>query len=286
MTITGVVTDVLCNGNSNGIITINPSGGTQVFQANWQPPASGTNYTVANLPAGTFSVIVTDINNCNATGTFTVNQPSPIYVYSSTTPAHCGIDNGTATIDSINGGTPGYTYIWSPGNATTLTIDSLASGNYLINLTDNNGCQVTTNAYVTNIAPPSQITFIDTNAICNGTNTGSATANVVGGLAPYTYLWSDLQTTQTASALAAGIYTVTVTDANGCTFAKSTVITQPNPIVVFVSGADSICLNSYAVNISVNASGGTFPYHYFWTGSGITNPTAQTQLVSPDISTN
>ena len=286
ITITGVVTDVLCNGNSNGIITINPSGGTQVFQANWQPPASGTNYTVANLPAGTFSVIVTDINNCNATGTFTVNQPSPIYVYSSTTPAHCGIDNGTATIDSINGGTPGYTYIWSPGNATTLTIDSLASGNYLINLTDNNGCQVTTNAYVTNIAPPSQITFIDTNAICNGTNTGSATANVVGGLAPYTYLWSDLQTTQTASALAAGIYTVTVTDANGCTFAKSTVITQPNPIVVFVSGADSICLNSYAVNISVNASGGTFPYHYFWTGSGITNPTAQTQLVSPDISTN
>lgn len=286
ISVSGQVTDVLCNGNSDGIISITPSGGTPIYQANWQPPASGSNNTIGNLPAGIFTVIVTDINNCTASASYTVNQPSPIYVYSSTTPTTCNLNNGTATIDSINGGTPGYTYIWSPGNATTPSISNLANGNYLINLTDNNGCQVTTNAFVTNIAPPSQITFIDTNAICNGTNTGSATANVVGGLAPYTFIWSDLQNTQTASALSAGIYTVTATDANGCTISNSTVINQPNPIIVFVSGSDSICLNSYAVNISVNASGGTSPYNYLWSGPGITNPTAQTQLVSPSASTN
>ncbi len=286
ISMTGVVTDVLCNGNLDGIISITPSGGTPVYQANWQPPASGTNNTIGNLPAGTYTVIVTDINNCTASDSYTINQPTPIYVYTSTTPAHCGLANGTATIDSITGGTPSYTYIWSPGNSTTSPIIDLVSGNYHLNITDNNSCQVTVSAFVQNVAPPTQITFIDSSALCNGTNTGSATANVIGGLAPYTYLWNDLQNTQTASALAAGIYTVTATDANGCTIANSTVVNQPNPVIVFVSGSDSICLNSYAVNISANATGGTSPYIYMWTGPGIVTPSLQTQLVAPNITTN
>ncbi len=286
ISITGLVTNAHCNGDANGSIATSVTGGTPVYQFVWQAPLTGTNSTIGNLTDGTYSVLVTDINNCSMTSTFTVTEPTPILAYLSTTPSTCGLNNGTATLDSVTGGTSPYTYLWSPGNYITPNIGNLTSGLYQLQITDNNWCGGFVTVVVNSIAPPTQITFIDTNATCNGTNTGSATANAVGGLAPYTYLWSDLQNTQTASALSAGLYSVTITDANGCTISNSTQITQPNPITIFVNGADSICLNSYAVNITANASGGTSPYNYLWTGLGIVNPTSQTQQVSPPVSTN
>ncbi|MBI5541761.1 MAG: PKD domain-containing protein [Bacteroidia bacterium] len=284
--ITGVVTDAHCYGNADGMISVSASGGTPVYQYNWQLPAVGSSSITSNLIAGTYSVIVTDIWSCTAISSFTVDQPSLIYVYASSNPAHCGFDNGSAQVDSVVGGIPDYTYHWSPGNSTATSITNLISGNYQLQVTDNQGCGGVVNVNVPEIAPPSQLTFNVTNAICPGSFTGSITANVVGGLAPYSYLWSDLQSTQIASGVGAGVYTVTVTDANLCTIANSTIVGQPNPIIVYANGVDSICIGNNSVNITANASGGTPPFTYLWTGSGLGNPSAQTQMVSPDSTTN
>jgi hypothetical protein len=286
LTVTGVVTDAQCSGDANGLISVSVSGGSPVYQYTWQLPAVGSTSIASNLNAGNYSVVVTDTWNCSVTSSYTVSEPPLIYAYASTTPAHCGLDNGTAQVDSIVGGVPAFQYHWSPGNSTNTSISNLVSGNYQLQVTDNNGCGGVVNVTVLEIAAPSQLTFNVTNAICPGSYTGSITANVVGGLAPYTYLWSDLQSTQMALSLAAGVYNVTVTDANLCTIANSSIVGQPNPIIVYANGVDSICMGNNSVNITANAAGGTPPFTYFWTGPGITVPGSQTQMVSPDSTTN
>ncbi len=122
--------------------------------------------------------------------------------------------------------------------------------------------------------------------MCYGSLDGSATASVIGGLAPYQFIWSNGQNTQTAVNLGAGVYTVTVTDSNGCTRANSVQISEPNPVVAIANGSDTICIGNYSININASAIGGTPPYTFIWTGPGLTNPNAQVQLVSPDSTTN
>ncbi len=284
--VNGTVTDVICSGGSSGAISVTVSGGTPVYQYVWQPPAYGTTSNVANLPSGTYSVIVTDSWNCTTQASFTINQPDPILVYTSSTPSHCGSNNGTATIDSVTGGIPTYTYLWSPGNMNTTTVTDLASGIYQLITTDANGCTVITPVPVGEIYPPNQITFTHTNALCYGSFDGSATATVAGGLSPYTFQWSDGQTTPTATNLGAGTYTVTVTDDNGCTIANSVIISEPNPVIAIANGSDTICMGNYSVNITANATGGTPPYSFLWSGPNLSTPTSQVQLVSPDTTTN
>jgi PKD repeat protein len=284
--ITGNVTDVLCNSGNTGAISVTVSGGTPVYQYIWQPPAFGTTSDVANLSSGTYSVIVTDSWNCTNQASFTINQPNPILVYTSTTPSHCGNDNGTATIDSVTGGVSAYSYLWSPGNMNTSTITDLASGIYQLIVTDANSCTIVTPVPVSEIYPPSLISFTHTNTLCYGSFNGTATATVAGGLAPYSFEWSNGQTNATAINLGAGTYSVTVTDNNGCTIANSTVISEPNPIIVFANGSDTICMGNYSVNITANAAGGIPPYSFVWTGPDLINPNSQVQLVSPDTTTN
>lgn len=284
--ITGTTTDVLCNGGNSGIVSVNVSGGTPVYQYVWQPPAFGTTSVIANMPAGTYTVVVTDSWNCTAQQSFVINEPDPIMVYTSSMPAHCGDNNGTATIDSVTGGVPSYTYLWSPGNMTTDSVTDLASGIYQLITTDANGCTVVSPVPVGEIYPPEQISFSKTNALCFGSFDGTATVTVSGGSAPYSYMWNDGQTTALAVNLGAGTYTVTVTDNNGCTIANSVTINQPNPIIVYANGTDTICMGDYSVNITANAAGGTPPYTFNWSGPDLTNPNSQVQLVSPDTTTN
>ncbi len=287
ITVTGVVTDIQCNGYTNGMISVSATGGSPVFQYSWSPPATGTSSIASNLIAGTYSVVVTDTWNCSVTTSYTVDQPLPMFLYSSSIPAHCGLDNGSATIDSVSGGTPGYTYLWSPGNSSNTNITDLISGNYQLQVTDSNGCNGVVTVIVGENPPPSNVVMTVTNANCSGSSTGTATANPVGGAAPYTYSWAPYGGTDSiASNLTAGIYTVTVTDSRNCTIVKATIVSQPNPIIVYANGVDSICIGNNSVNITANAAGGTPPFTYLWTGSGITVPGSQTQMVSPDSTTN
>ncbi len=262
--------DPTCNGVCDGSITSNPSGGTAPYTFLWSPGNETTN-TITNQCAGTYTVTVTDANGCQETATITLTAPAPIVVTQSTTPATCnGVCDGTASV-SASGGTSGYTYLWTPGGQTTDNITGVCAGTYSVLVTDANGCTQTVSVTV---SEPAAITLnaAATNISCNGNTDGSINLTVSGGTPGYTYLWSNGQTTQDISNLAAGTYTVTVTDANLCTATASATITEPSLITISTNATAATCGQCDAT-ATITPSGGTAPYSYLW-GTGETSATA------------
>jgi hypothetical protein len=175
--------------------------------------------------------------------------------------------NGTATV-SATGGSPSYTYNWSPGGATTPTASNLSAGAYSCTISDLNGCpavhSVTISAPLAISASVSQ-----SNVSCNGGTNGSATLSVSGGTQGYNYAWSSGgSVTATASGLAAGNYSCTVTDANSCSYVESILITEPVALASSNSGTDASCFGGNDGTASVNVSGGTPSYSYAWSSGG------------------
>ncbi|MBI2967716.1 MAG: T9SS type A sorting domain-containing protein [Bacteroidetes bacterium] len=200
-------------GMGNGTATANASGGAMPYTFNWsdgQSGSGGTSHTATGLLPGTYSVTVTDNNGCSSTTTTSVNATGPLD-YTSSTPEECSLNNGTASI-YFSSGNPPYTYIWSNGQ-TGSTATGLAAGMYYVTATDNIGCIAASYVIVDSIKEPA-ISISSTDASC-GAADGTATATVTGGTPPYTYSWSDGETTSSVTGLTAGIYSVTVTDAIG-----------------------------------------------------------------------
>ena len=209
---TPVVTNTTCTA-SMGAINITVSGGTSPYTYLWSNGA--TTEDISGLDAGTYTVTITDVNGC------TTNLPFSVAANSVTVIATPVVTNTTCTASigainlTVSGGTSPYTYLWSNG-ATTEDISGLAAGNYTVTITDANGC--TTNLPFT--VGTDNVTITATPVVTNTTCTASIGAiniTVSGGTSPYTYLWSNGATTEDITGLAAGTYTVTITDANGCT---------------------------------------------------------------------
>jgi gliding motility-associated-like protein len=263
--------NVSCFAGNDGSVMAAPSGGTGTYTYLWSPGGS-TSQTLSGAAAGTYTVIVTDINGCQAQNQATITQPAlPLSVSNVTSNVSCpGGSNGSVTVTPA-GGTAPYTYLWTPGGQTTQTISGQIAGTYTVTVTDSKGCIITSNYTITQPLPIA-ITFNQTNVSCfNGSN-GTATANVTGGTSAYTYNWSPSGgTAVTASGLAAGTYTVTVTDANGCTALNSVTITQPTPLTVSTTVSNETCdyLNNGAA--TANPSGGTPGYTYLWLPGGSTS---------------
>ncbi|MBC7487245.1 MAG: gliding motility-associated C-terminal domain-containing protein [Cytophagaceae bacterium] len=263
------VTDVSCNGGSNGAISIAPSGGTPGYTYLWSNGAMTQN--ISGLAAGSYSVAVTDANGCPRNFNFTVNEPPPITILSSTADVTCsGGSNGSITI-TPSGGTPGYTYLWTNG-ATTQNVSGLSAGAYSVIVTDANGCPQVFN-FTINQPLPITVTSSTTNVSCNGGSNGAINLTTVsGGTAPYTFLWSNGATTQNISGLTAGAYSVTVTDVNGCPQVFNFNITQPAPITTTSATTNVTCNGGSNGTISLTTiSGGTAPYTFLWS-NGATTP--------------
>ncbi|MDR7372813.1 hypothetical protein, partial [Flavobacterium aquidurense] len=236
----GAQTNVLCNAGTNGSATVNVTGGTGAYTYLWAP-TGGTAATASGLAAGTYTVTIKDANLCQTTQSFTITQPAALSVTPSQTNASCnGGANGTATV-AVTGGTGAYTYSWSPSGGTAATASGLAAGTYTVTITDANLCQTTQSFTITQPAALS-VTPSQTNASCNGGANGTATVAVTGGTGAYTYSWSPSGgTAATASGLAAGTYTVTITDANLCQTTQSFTITQPAALSVTPSQTNASC---------------------------------------------
>jgi len=190
----------------------------------------------------------------------------------STTNINCfGACTGSTTV-TPSGGTAPYTYSWSPGGATTATVSGLCAGTYTVTVTDALAANVTQNSTITQ---PSAITVNpgQVNVACHSASTGSASAAPLGGTPAYTYYWSGAsigtgQGTANAGGLAAGGYTLTVTDNNGCTKNQTYIITQPgNPDVLTPSVGNETCGGGNDGSGYVTASGNA-PFTYNWTPSG------------------
>ena len=213
---------------TGGTATALASGSTGPYSYLWSASANNQTTAVAtNLPPGSHSVTVTDVNGCAAVAMVTITQPgAPSAVISGSTPSACGNNTGSATVVA-SGGTGSYSYKWNnPGMSTTATISNLSPGTYTVTITDAAGCTASAVATIAASFAPNVVIVASSNANCS--TPGSATASVSGGTPAYTYKWSNLETTATAVNLPAGTYTVTVTDANSCTATASVTIGSAN----------------------------------------------------------
>jgi gliding motility-associated-like protein len=258
-----------CNGTADAIV----AGGNTPYTYSWSPGAY-TTANLVNLCAGNYTCIVTTVDGCTDTASTLITNPSNFLPSGSTSsPPSCnGGNNGTATITASGGSTP-YTYLWANGQ-TTQTATGLTAGSYSVVVTDANGCTFPATVTVTQPAPVVPISVSQFNTTCNALCNGSADIFMGGGNAPFTYLWSDGQTTQTASNLCPGNYSVTVTDANGCTGTQTYTITQPPPIMITSSVVNADCAMSNG-SATATPTGGVGNYTYSWNTAPMQNtPTA------------
>ena len=182
-----------------------------------------------------------------------------------------GLDDGSIDID-ISGGTGLYTYSWSNGE-TTQDISNLSPGNYSVTITDVNGCSI--NGQYT-ITEPDQLVvsgeksdFNGFEISCNGLDDGYVIIDVQGGTKPYTYSWSNNETTPNLSNLSPGTYEITVTDANLCETTTSFTISEPelisiSSIISDYNGYEVSCNGAQDGSIDISPSGGTGVFTYTW----------------------
>ncbi|REC48741.1 hypothetical protein DRF62_19680, partial [Chryseobacterium piscium] len=268
---TTVVTNIACNGGSTGAINLTPTGGSAPYTFNWGGGITTEDRT--GLSAGTYTVTITDANGCTGTVTATVTQPTAMSATVSQTNVSCNSgSNGTAGI-VVTGGTAPYTYSWSPSGGTAATATGLLAGTYTVTVTDANACTITRTVTITQPTAISGTTVV-TNIACNGGSTGAINLTPTGGAAPYTFNWGGGITTEDRTGLAAGTYTVTITDANGCTGTVTATVTQPTAMSATVSQTNVSCNSGSNGTAGIVVTGGTAPYTYAWSPSGGTAATA------------
>lgn len=246
--ITPTLTDVTCFGENNGVINLAVTGGTPDYSFLWNDGSTDQNRT--GLALGTYSVTVTDANDCTATLTdLTISQPEAALSLSATQVNVLCFGQSTGSIDlTVTGGTATYTYAWTKTgggySASTEDIGTLAVGTYNVTVTDVQGCTAT---LVVTITEPSVLALSTTithptcppDAEQNGLD-GTIDLTVAGGVGPYTYVWTAPAATplgvipsgqanlQDLTGLQHGTYQVTVTDANGCTATATLVLVAQN----------------------------------------------------------
>ena len=253
------ITKAAC-GQANGSATLTALGGTGALTYTWTPSVSSGNSS-NSLPQGNYNVVVTDENGCTASIDFTIEEDNaPTINVVGTTPAGCATADGSATVQGL-GGTAPLTYAWSHDlTLNSTTANNIAAGNYTVTVTDAKGCAATVALTVNTLDGPA-ITSIDIAAAICGNDNGTATVNFTNGTSPFTFTWSHDATLNnaTASGLAAGTYSVTITDSKNCTVSQSfDIMQQPSPVLSLVTKTDPTCTtNNGAIEVAVSGGTGT-----------------------------
>jgi gliding motility-associated-like protein len=257
--------NVLCSGNNTGSINLTVTGGTAPYTYAWSNNTTLEDPT--GLASGAYTVTVTDANGCTATTTVTITQPSTLT--SSYTQVNVGcFGNTTGSIDlTVNGGVAPYVFAWS-NQAITEDLNNIPSGVYTVTATDANGCTTTQTVTITQPQAALALSTTQVNVLCFGNSTGSVNLTVTGGTAPYNYLWSNNGTAEDPTGMPSGAYTVTVTDANGCTAQTSVTITQPQAALALSSTqVNVLCFGNSTGSVNLTVTGGTAPYTYAWSNN-------------------
>ncbi len=260
-------TNLRCNGQDIGSINTQASAGTSPYTYSWSP-ANGTNSFASGLSAGTYTVYAQDHAGCRDSLVVTITQPAGMTITTSISQPPCGSNSGSATVN-VSGGTSPYTYLWAPSGGTTSTATGLGVGSYTITITDVTGCSKEDTIHITN-ATTLSVTATGATIICGSGTLGSATSTVTGGTRPYTYSWSPTGgSNSTATGLSAGTYTITITDASGCSAIATAAIIQPNSPSISTNTSQATCGASNG-SATVVVTGGTPAYTYHWAPSGNT----------------
>ncbi len=273
--------NVTCFGAANGSASVAYLGGAEPLTFLWSNGA--TTQAVTNLPAGGYTVNITDANNCPALLNVSILEPTTLSANASaTTETASGANDGTAAA-TPTGGTGTYTYLWNTG-ATTQSITGLSAGSYTVQVTDQNACTTTQTVVVNSFSCAIATSNTIINLTCAGAANGAVTVVLNGGEAPFTYSWSNGGTSATIAGLAAGTYTATILDANLCSTQSTATVTEPQPYSPWdVQVSNPVCPNDPSGSANVSITGSTAPYAYLWsngaTGSTLANVNAGTYTV-------
>jgi hypothetical protein len=283
--VTVAKTNVSCFGGSNGSANITISGGSGPFDFQWSNGATTQNVT--GLMPGIYQVTVTDTDDgCIGVASATITQPSVITIDRAITNINCfGQPTGSINITAAGGVSP-YIYDWADIAGTSNPEDrtGLTAGTYQLTITDQNGCSSTPISNITQPSAALTLSATHANITCNGSANGYIFITPSGGTSEYQYLWSTGQTVKDLSGLSVGTYTVTVTDAKGCTAIFSRTITQPAALTFPNTPYNVSCGGGADGSVNLNVSGGTSPFTYIWSNSATTqdvsNLTANTYSVT------
>lgn len=268
--------DPVCNGQCTGKIKITgASGGTAPYTLNLVGYYQAiTNYNGTDtvyfdyLCSGTYTVEISDITQSTIAyqSNIIINDPAPMnYYVTSNNPTCPGACNGFAQI-TVTNGTPPYHFSLNGINNNNGYFSNLCANYYYPNISDSNGCYIYDAGFTVTDPEPLNISFTSTQPSVCVQSDGALFANVTGGFTPYTYTWSNNANTQTISSIPAGIYHLTVTDANGCTDVEHYALNDINHEVI-LQGVSPTCygLSNGSVYIQyLNASGLSYNQFINW----------------------
>ncbi len=268
LTTTAVGDTTPCAGNAGGHAWALPKGGTLPYTYTWSDFQADS--VAINLPSGNYKLTVTDKNNCTATTSAKVYDPSSITVVTQAFDVSCAaLKDGVGKIIA-SGGKPPYTYTWdaAAGNQVTANAIGLGAGAYNFNIKDSGGCQY--GSFLVINEPPALNVFINAkDANCAGGTNGTAMVLASGGTPSYSFEWNNGKKFASIDSLKVGKYTVTVTDKNGCTIKDSVTILSPNPLNLTLVKTDVLCFGGATGTAQAIVSGGSIPYKYLWSNGDV-----------------
>lgn len=252
----------LCNYSSDGRIICVPSGGNGGYNFLWN--TGSTAASIKQLPAGVYSLRLTDAKNCIADTSISLSAPDALIINPElAAPACFGDANGSVSV-SLTGGTGSYKYWWNTGS-TSEHINGLRKGTYSILARDANNCEVSGNY---SLQEPEALSVVADiiEPTCKGYSNGSISAEALGGNGSYTYRWESGLVTPDIAQLTKGEYSLTVTDSKNCQLFKVFPVGEPAPVRIQANITAPTCHDSDNGIVELNASGGSGGYSYTLNG--------------------
>jgi gliding motility-associated-like protein/uncharacterized repeat protein (TIGR01451 family) len=253
---------ISCFGENDGSGTAVVTGGIEPIIYDWLGTGNQTN-NISNLISGEYIIEVSDQSGCTSRDTINLIQPEIINISSIITDVQC-FGEATGSINTtISGGTIPYTVLWS-NNSVDEDLTGLTAGEYTIDVTDANMCNTEVILTVNQPQAAMDISATTNEILCHGDQTGSIDLQVVGGIEPYVYTWSNGEITEDLQNIFAGNYTVSVNDANNCPQQFTVNLNEPDTIIGNFNNIIPVCQNGSQGSIDLEVTGGTLPYSFFW----------------------
>jgi gliding motility-associated-like protein len=271
--------NITCNGFSNGSIDISPTlgGGLLPYSFSWSNssgPIANTTEDLSNVPAETYTVVITDFNSCTFSMSVVLTEPSsPVGITHLKKNVSCYAGNDGEANISVTGGTTPYTYSWSH-SPTTEDVINIFFGNYVVSVVDAKGCAETENVFINQPNAPLSIVDVITPVGCYDSTDGQINLTTSGGTTPYSYSWINSDYTLSLSTediinFPSDTYAVLITDSNNCLLRDTFFIPQPTELTISLSPTNILCNGESTGKIDLTVLGGTLSYSYAWSNGAI-----------------
>jgi len=256
-----VSSNASCFGASDGSIDVTTAGGAIPISYQWN--SGDVTEDLIGVVAGTYSLTIIDNEGCDTTFITTVSEPSVIELSINSNDPSCGDDDGVAFVTVLSGGASPFSYSWTNG-ASTSQADSLSTGIYSVQVTDDAGCSVSSTVIINNWNGPNILLNSSQEPSCFGDSDGTIDITAVGGAGSYSYIWSEGSTTEDISGLISGTYDVTLQDANGCETTESFTVNDPILMDLSNTNITEASCGGFDGGITVTVTGGAGNYNYQW----------------------